>query len=235
VWDVGIISYVVERAVEACGAAATDLNNSEPLLRLVELLSCVDLIGRSSYARFSAAYRLQLVVEWLLATGHKGLLLFIDEVDNVVRQIHGKAHPGCFRTLAWYCSAAQLDALRVIFAMTPEMVDRLGIDYRKQYADSLNEQKTVRPDECRVYENWSKEVDELSIRGWDACPDLQPSQRLELFRRIASIHAAAWGTSSAPSHGTLRKLIRSPAFGTTRRWVRASVQLLDLLQQQRFS
>ena len=98
------------------------------------------MAARSTQARFSAAYRLRLIMEWLKATGHKGLLLFIDELDNVVRQIHGKAHPACFRTLAWYCAAPRLDALRVVVAMTPEMVNRVSSGWLNSYGDSLDSQ-----------------------------------------------------------------------------------------------
>ena len=231
--DAGDISFLIDRVVSSSNGSGIDLNNNQVLLRLVTLLSSVDLIGRSSYARFSAAYRLQVIVDWLLATGHKGLLLFIDEVDNVARQIHGKAHPACFRTLAWYCSAQQLKSLRVIFAMTPEMVERIGDGYRTFYGNSLKGQETVHRDECEVYEQWSNEAGRLSVHGWDECPSLRPSQRLELFRRIASLHREAWETSSTLTDDTVRTLTNTPAFGTTRRWVRACVQVLDLMQQHR--
>jgi hypothetical protein len=231
VHDTGEVAWQVQQAIEMARVPSADIANSRPLLRLATLFSCVDIVGRSSQARFSAAYRLQLVVEWLSLIGHKGLLLFVDELDNVVRQIHGKAHPACFRTLAWYCSAPQLKALRVIVAMTPEMEERVSATWRTMYGDSLELQQTVRAEECVAYNRWKREAALVSADGWENCPTLDAADRLELFRRIASLHAIAWGTSWGAIDDHMESLAKLPAFRNTRRWVRACVSILDLLQQ----
>jgi BREX system ATP-binding protein BrxC/D len=231
VHDSAQVSWLVDRVIAQAEVASNDLCSCLPLLRLALLISCVDLVGRSSQARFSAAYRLQLVVEWLTATGHKGLLLFIDELDNIVRQIHGKAHPACFRTLAWYCSATQLKTLRVIAAMTPEMVDRISAIWRESYGSSLDSQQTVRIEECTVYHQWNREAAALSANEWAHCPALSARERMELFRRILSLHAVAWGTHLNSLDGLVEPLAKSTEFRNTRRWVRASVSILDILQQ----
>ena len=51
---------------------------------LLSFLTGRDLQRKGTYARFATGYRFQAIQEWCLATGHKGLLLFIDELDNVV-------------------------------------------------------------------------------------------------------------------------------------------------------
>jgi hypothetical protein len=58
---------------------------------------------------------------------------------------------------------------------------------------------------------------------------LTDPQRIELFARIASIYQIAWGGTSRPSQSQLEELARQPQFKTTRRWVRATVQILELL------
>ena len=200
----------------------------------ISFVSAQDLFRRSGYARFAAGYRLQFVLEWLRATGHQGLFLFIDEVDNVLRQIHGKAHPACFRTLAWYCSCPALQNLRVVFAGTPEIFDALDHGGRAQYAESLRSQETVREEEVRVYERWKREADRQAAEGWEKCATLRHAQRITLFNRIAEIHKVAWGTAVDLGSIDLPALAKRHEFDTTRRWVRATVQLLDMLYQKQY-
>jgi len=211
---------------------ANGISESSPYLqRLLLLLSASDLVGRSSYARFSAAYRMQLVVEWLSATGHKGLLLFIDEIDNVIRQIHPRAHPACFRTLAWYCSSTSLTPVRVIFAMTPEMSQILDYRGRSAFGKSLDDQQSVIREECQVFDRWNHEARILDAKGWEVCSPIRPAQRVDLFHRISAIHRTAWGASRNLTDEQLHALAKSASLDTTRRWVRASIQILELLTQ----
>lgn len=219
-------------ALTAMASAETrDISSDPSLWRMSAFLSCADLVWRSTQARFSAIYRLRLIVEWLKLTGHKGLLLFIDELDNVIRQIHGKAHPACFRSLAWYCTAPRLDALRVIVAMTPEMVDRMNRSWLDSYGDSLDSQQTVHPEERSAYWAWSREVATVSANGWPHCPTLNAADRVELFRRIATFHEVAWGKQRRSVDELIHALAKQPSFRNTRRWVRASVSILDLIDQ----
>lgn len=200
---------------------------------LIPFLCGDDLVRKGTYARFSAAYRFQLLLKWLEATGHSGLLLFIDEVDNVIRQIPGKGHPGCFRALAWYCSCLDLRSLRVVFASTPEVVDVLDHTGRASFSHSLLSQQTVLRKEFEVYEKWCREADTLGSETWSHCPRLTRSERAALFDRIARIHSIAWGSDSASIAPLIDSLSRFPQFGTTRRWVRATTQLLDVFEQNR--
>jgi RecA/RadA recombinase len=231
VHDSGEFSRLAMMALATAGAATQDISHSPPLLRMATFLSCADLVWRSTQARFSAVYRLRLIIEWLKATGHKGLLLFIDELDNVVRQIHGKAHPACFRSLAWYCTAPRLDSLRVIVAMTPEMVDRVSSSWLDSYGDCLDSQQTVRPEECSTYWAWSREVAAVADNGWPHCPTLNAADRVELFQRIAAFHEVAWGNQFPSIDVLIQSLAKSHSFRNTRRWVRASVSILDLMHQ----
>jgi hypothetical protein len=54
-------------------------------------------------------------------------------------------------------------------------------------------------------------------------------QRLELFQRIVALHQVAWGSRCFPSRDEVAHLARQPQFPTSRRWVRAAVQILDLM------
>jgi hypothetical protein len=196
-------------------------------------LAAEDLLNKSSHARFAASYRLQVVHNWLIATGHKGLLLFVDEVDNVIRQIHAKAHAGCFRTLAWYCSCPAFPRLRVVFASTPEVITMLDSWGRHQYLHTLRSQKTVTEQEVSVYEQWNREASRLSGDGWQTCPRLTLVQRKQLFEKISRFHQEAWSWSAKDLNGKVEEFARRPEFRTARRWVRVAVQLLDVLQQTR--
>ena len=200
---------------------------------VIPFLAGNDLIKKGTYARFSGAYRLQLLLKWLEATGHKGLLLVIDELDNVVRQIAGKGHPACFRTLAWYCSNPGLRNLRVIFASTPEVVDVIDAQGRAWFSQALSHQQTVLREEFKTFERWRREADQLGSELWSHCPQLTRAQRLTLFGRIAGIHKVAWGSDHASSSAIADSMSRMPQFTTTRRWVRASTQLLDIFDQHR--
>jgi hypothetical protein len=159
------------------------------------------------------------------------LLLFIDEVDNVVRQIHGRGHAACFRTLAWYCSCTAFPQVRVIFASTPEVIQMLDGWGRKYYLSNLRSQVTVREEEVRVFERWDREARRLSGEGWQTCPRLTANQRKRLFQKIVALHESAWDWCWNDRDGTLEELVADRQFQSPRRWVRASVQLLDTLQQ----
>jgi hypothetical protein len=198
----------------------------------VSFLTAQDLQNKGAYHRFAAAYRVQLVTEWLRLTGHRGLFLYIDEMDNVIRQIHGKALPACFRTLAWYCSCPELPHVRVAFAGTPEILARLDRNGRRVIAEQLNFQAYLRPEEVQVYGRWNREAEILAADGWAQCSALRPAQRVELFERIAEIHRTAWGRDVDLADVDVVQLARQHQFDTTRRWVRATVQLLDLLHQK---
>jgi hypothetical protein len=198
--------------------------------QLITFLSGDDLVTKGAYARFAAAHRFQLLNEWLLATGHRGLFLFIDEVDNVLRQIHGKGHPACFRTMAWYCSCPAIPRVRVVFAATPEVKEFLNANGRSYFSEALSQQETVHSVELDVYERWRAEADDQGLNAWGECHSLTTDERIELYRRVAHIHRTAWGNPRVHvREADLAKLASSGKFNTTRRWVRAAVQLLDLL------
>src|SRR5690606_33846327 len=129
-----------------------------------------------------------------------------DEVDNVVRQISAKGHPACFRTLALYCSARELSALRVVCAMTPEMRTYLSRESRRSLGRALKDQQTVMPEECATYDQWDREANADDAATWQSCTALNPTQRLDLFRRIAAVHAQAWGSSSEAAEELMRRL-----------------------------
>ncbi|REJ92334.1 MAG: hypothetical protein DWQ34_13170 [Planctomycetota bacterium] len=198
---------------------------------LLRYLSGQDLINKSWYGRFAVAYRLQLVQRILRDTGHQGLLLFVDEIDNVVRQIGTRGHPACFRTLAWYCSAPVYPAVRVIFASTPEVIEMLDSWGRSNYGREIRSQKTVRPEEVRTFNQWSREAEEQAGQGWHSCPKLTAAQRVELFHRIAGIHSQAWGCERRLKQSFVERLAKQPEYATPRRWVRTVVRILDLLEQ----
>ena len=109
------------------------------------------------------------------------------------------------------------------------MLDRGG---RRQYLDILKLQASLRTEELKIYERWKREADALAEAGWEHCAALTPSQRIKLFERIAEIHVRAWGFKVAPDEQAIATLARTLHFNTTRRWVRAVVQILDLLEQQ---
>lgn len=185
-------------------------------------------ITRGPSARFPAMFRLQVVIAWLRATGHKGLFLFADEVDNVLRQIHGKGHPGCFRTLAWYCSGPGLDHLKVVFASTPEVIDMVGPAGIRDLSQRVLDQKTAREEELKGFRRWSRELarDDWVLR----CPVLTADQRLRVFERIAAVHEKAWGHLPSLT-SDIKDLARTPHFYTTRRWVKTCATIMDLRQQ----
>lgn len=198
---------------------------------LVRYMTGEDLLHRSPMARFAAAYRMQLIQRWLLGVGHRGLLLFVDEIDNVVRQIHTRGHPGCFRTLAWYCASPALSGTRVVFASTPEVLEQFDDGGGKHYLQSLQSQATVPPAEAAAFRRWLGEVHAEAAAGWVRCPRLTASQRLDLFTRIARVYRTAWGRAATPPKRQLDELSRNPQFSTTRRWVRAAVQIIECLTQ----
>lgn len=210
---------------------ASSLADAGRMVYLLRFLSAEDLVIKGNYARFSAAYRLQLIIEWLRLTGHQGLFFFIDELDNVVRQIHGKAHPACFRTLGWYCSNNATPALRVAFATTPEVMSMLDRGDRETYGDTILAQKTALVEEYEIYERWSREAGKYASRGWERCASLNATQRVELFHRIAKLHTIAWGNRVDASADVINQMAASPAYSTTRRWVRACIQFLDIRHQ----
>jgi hypothetical protein len=120
--------------------------------------------------------------------------------------------------------------VRVVFAATPEVKEFLDASGRSSFADALSLQDTVTDVELEVYERWRAEADDQGANGWDEFESLTTHQRIELYRRIADIHRTAWGNPRVRVHDTdLAKLAGSGKFPTTRRWVRAVVQLLDLL------
>lgn len=201
------------------------------LVQLLRYLSAEDLVIKGNYARFTAAYRLQLMLEWLGHTSHRGLFLFIDELDNVVRQIHGKAHPACFRTLGWYCANNVTPGLRVAFATTPEVMAMLDAGDRDDFGDAILGQKTVLMEEHEIYEQWNRQAATYARQGWERCVTLDPVQRVELFQKILEIHRRAWGAAVSTDFDEVRRMAFSGAFTTTRRWVRACIQLLDLSHQ----
>lgn len=213
--------------------SASSMTDDGRLMYLLRFLSAEDLVIKGNYARFSAAYRLQLVVEWLRLTGHRGLFLFIDELDNVARQIHPKAHPACFRTLGWYCSNDAMPALRVAFATTPEVMSMLDGGDRDTYGDTISGQRTVFAEEYEIYEKWNREAGNYARRGWEQCVSLSAAQRVDLFHRIANLHSLAWGNGVVTTAEEIKKMAISPAYSTTRRWVRACIQLLDIRHQHR--
>ena len=189
------------------------------MVHLLRFLSADDLVIKGNYARFSAAYRLQLVIEWLQLTGHRGLFLFIDELDNVVRQIHAKAHPACFRTLGWYCSNGATPGLRVAFGTTPEVMSMLDHGDRDAYGDTILGQKTVVGEEYEIYERWNREAGKYASRGWERCVSLNAAQRVELFNRIAELHSIAWGctvvlTAEEINHMATCRNFHDPTMGT---------------------
>lgn len=198
---------------------------------LLRFFTTEDLTNKSSYARFASSFRLQIIIRWLMESGHKGLFLFIDEVDNIVRQIHRSGHAGCFRTLAWYCSCPAYPELRVVLASTPEVAPLFEPWHRAGYLNTLRYQRTVREKEVSAFEQWDREISGLLGEGWQHCPHLTKILRKVLFKRIARLHQAAWSWSWEDSNGTVDELAAGREFQTTRRWVRACVQLLDTLQQ----
>jgi hypothetical protein len=188
-------------------------------------------ISRGPTARFPAMFRLQVVIAWLQATGHRGLFLFADEVDNVLRQIHGKAHPGCFRTLAWYCSGPGLEGLKVVFAATPEVVDFIGPHGFRDLSRKVSDQKAAREEELAGFLRWARGL--TQAEDWVmTCPVLTTEQRLRVFEKVTTVHRIAWGTVPPAPEG-FTDLARMPQFRTTRRWVKACATLLDLGQQYR--
>ena len=230
--------WITSRLIDLLAESQPDSPGGGPISQwcrtwLIPFLSGTDLVRKSTYARFNAGYRLQLLLKWLEVTGHKGLLLVIDELDNVVRQIAGKGHPACFRTLAWYCSSPGLRSLRVIFASTPEVVDVLDAQGRAWFSRTLSHQQTVLREELKTYERWCREADALGSDLWSHCPKLTRSERLDLFGRIAGIHKIAWGSNHESGSVIADSMSRMPQFTTTRRWVRASAQLLDLFEQHK--
>lgn len=234
----GNLNWMASHLHELLSNAQTELSSNGPISQwcrssLIPFLSGDDLVKKGPYARFSAAYRFQLLLRWLEVTGHKGLLLFIDEIDNVIRQIPGKGHPACFRTLAWYCSSSAFRSLRVVFASTPEVVDVIDHEGRASFSRTLSYQQTVRREEFKTYEDWRREADALGSEMWSQCPRLTRSERLALFERIARIHDVAWGANKERNPSIIDSLSRLPQFTTTRRWVRATAQLLDLFEQHR--
>lgn len=209
----------------------TSMATDGRLVQLLRYLSAEDLVIKGNYARFTAAYRLQLVLRWLEQTSHRGLFLFIDELDNVVRQIHAKAHPACFRTLGWYCANNATPGLRVAFATTPEVMAMLDAGDRDNFGDAILGQKTVLMEEYDIYEQWNRQAAECARHGWERCVTLSPAQRVELFQKIVEIHRRAWGTGVPADINDVQRMALSGAFTTTRRWVRACIQLLDLRHQ----
>lgn len=234
----GHLNWMVSHLHELLSDSQIELTSDGPISQwcrswVIPFLCGDDLVRKGTYARFSAAYRFQLLLRWLEVTGHGGLLLVIDELDNIIRQIPGKGHPGCFRTLAWYCSSPGLSSLRVAFASTPEVVDVIDHTGRTSFSRSLFSQQTVLREEFKAYEKWRREADALGSEIWSHCPKLTRSERAALFGRIARIHNTAWGADSEPDPSMIDSLSRLPQFKTTRRWVRAAAQLLDLREQHK--
>src|SRR5262249_38616195 len=123
--------------------------------------------------------------------------------------------------------------LRVIFASTPEVVDVIDAEGRAAFSRTLSYQQSVLRDELKTFEKWRREADALGSDLWSHCPKLNRSQRLSLFGRIAGIHKIAWGSDHHSSSTIADSMSRMPQFTTTRRWVRASAQLLDMFEQHK--
>ena len=197
------------------------------LLQLLQYFSCEDLIAKGPYARFAASFRFQVIEQWLIATGHQGLYLFIDEVDNIVRQIHGKAHPACFRTLAWYCSSNALQQTRVVFASTPDVIQML-ISQKSHFQENLKSQATVRPEEVKSFAKWSKEFEEHLPYHHLRCPKLTSILRAELLHRVVDLHGQAWGSKVVDDRLEILSMIQNE---NPRRWMRSVIHVLDAFQQ----
>ena len=197
------------------------------LQRLLQYFSCEDLNAKGSYARFAASFRFQVIEQWLTATGHQGLYLFIDEVDNIVRQIHGKGHPACFRTLAWYCSSNTFQQTRVVFAATPDVIQMLT-SQKSYFQDNLTRQATVRPEEVKAFARWSKEFEEHLPFHNLRCPKLTSSLRTELLHRVVNLHGQAWGSTETDDKLSMLATIQNE---NPRRWMRSVIHVLDTVQQ----
>jgi hypothetical protein len=96
-------------------------------------------------------------------------------------------------------------------------------------------QQTVRSEEIEAYEGWVNDVARQSNNGWYRCPPLSSDERIVLFHRIAAVYRAAWGCNWLVHSGTVAKLAQHPELRTPRRWVRATVQILDLLQEAKMN
>jgi hypothetical protein len=119
--------------------------------------------------------------------------------------------------------------VRTIFAATPEVQDRLDHGEGEYFLQQLQSQQTVRPEEVGIYKGWLRTLLRKAHSGWLRCPLLTASQRVELFQRIVALHQVAWGSRFFPSRDEVAHLARQPQFPTSRRWVRAAVQILDLM------
>jgi hypothetical protein len=115
--------------------------------------------------------------------------------------------------------------------MTPEMAHGLDYSGRRALGQALDDQQSVIPEECQIFDHWSHEARASDAKGWEVCAPLNVPQRVELFHRIATLHQTAWDSCPNVSEGHIKALAKSAAFNTTRRWVRACAQILDLLTQ----
>jgi len=109
------------------------------------------------------------------------------------------------------------------------VLDRLEHGEGEYFLQQMQSQQTVRPEEVGIYEGWLRAMMRQARSGWLRCPLLTVPQRVELFQRIARLHQLAWGSRCLPGRDEVAHLARQPQFPTSRRWVRAAVQILDLM------
>lgn len=159
--------------------------------------------ARAGSATSRKAFRKHLedITSLLIAVGHKGLLVLIDEIESVFRLSNYPSWIAALRSLGSYCCDPRLRNVVVVFVSTFEARQKI----QKELSEILKEvesQMSTADEEKAALKIF---VEQLDRHGWHRCHRLDPEQRKELANSIARLHAVGNGSKSTriPPSGML--------------------------------
>ena len=183
--------------------------------RLIDFSSLVEFLGakilgartNNPLYRRAAWHHLAQITELLRTTGHKGLVLLIDEVESIFRLATSQSWTAAMRCLGTYCCFPLLGNLLIIFVLTPQARQEIEMELPRIIREV--EYQVTTPEEEKVA--LRSFAEELKRFGWSACPRLNGGQQIELALRIIDLHQRA-NKSKAPM--SLSPRMRSWLSGT---------------------
>lgn len=163
--------------------------------RLIDFSSLVEFLGakilgartNNPLYRRAVWHHLAQITELLRATGHKGLVLVVDEVESVFRLATSQSWTAAMRCLGTYCCFPLLGNLLIIFVLTPQARQEIEMELPRIIREV--EYQVTTPEEEKVALHSFAE--ELKRFGWSACPRLNGSQQIELALKIIDLHRGA--------------------------------------------
>lgn len=144
--------------------------------------------GNPLYRR-KACNHLAQVIDLLMATGHQGLVLLIDEVESVFRLSTSRSWMASLRTLGNYCCDPLLANLAVVFVATPQAKQEIQLELPRTLQEIEFQVSTPKEEKLAL----RKFVEEMERFGWNECPELDGNQRIALGLCIIDLYVHATG------------------------------------------